>query len=179
MKNIVITGSTRGIGLCMAKEFIKAGCNVTISGRGRKLSEELKKELSGFGTQILYVSCDVRKINEVERLWRRSAGKWGRVDIWINNAGLSGGYQYLQDLPSAEITKIIDVNLKGTVLACKLLISYFNQNEGGTLINLSGRGGKFEIVPYLATYAATKAAVVSLTQSLARENVGKNISINL
>ena len=94
MKNIVITGSTRGIGLCMAKEFLRAECNVTISGRGSKLSGELKKELSSFGSQILYVSCDVSKVSEVERLWRQSKEKWGSIDIWINNAGQNCPYEY-------------------------------------------------------------------------------------
>ena len=83
MKNIVITGSTRGIGLCMAKEFLRTGCNVTISGRGRKLSGELKKELSSFPGQILYMPCDVLKIREIERLWKKSKEKWGNIDIWI------------------------------------------------------------------------------------------------
>ena len=65
MKNVIITGSTRGIGLCMAKEFIKAGCNVTISGRGKKLPEALKNEFDGFESKIFFVPCNVKNRNEI------------------------------------------------------------------------------------------------------------------
>ena len=111
-------------------------------------------------------------------LFQHAIDRWGRIDVWINNAGLSGGYRYVQDLSPGEIGSIVDSNLKGTLLACRLLIPYFCQNDGGTLLNISGRGGKSEPAPYLATYAATKAAVSSLTRSLARENQNRPLSIH-
>jgi len=103
---------------------------------------------------------------------------WGRVDVWINNAGLSGGLRPLNELSEEEITRIIDVNFAGTLRACRIIIPYFIQQGGGVLINVSGRGGRGEASPFLTTYAATKAAVTSLTKSLAQENKAHPISIH-
>jgi len=87
VKNIIITGSTKGAGLNMAREFLKAGCNVTVSGKDEKNLETAKKVLSGFSGSVLYVKCNVGIKEEVENLWNESAGRWGQIDYWINNAG--------------------------------------------------------------------------------------------
>lgn len=72
MKNVVITGSTRGIGLCMAKEFLHSGCNVTLSGRAESLSEEVITELSSYEGKYRYIQCDVQDKDSVQRLWNLS-----------------------------------------------------------------------------------------------------------
>jgi NAD(P)-dependent dehydrogenase (short-subunit alcohol dehydrogenase family) len=177
-KVIVITGSTRGIGRAVAEACAEEGAKVVLNSRSE---EELEEVCESFREREIRVSsqkADVSCEKELKQLFQHAINTWGRIDVWINNAGLSGGYRYIQDLSSEEIEAIIDVNLKGTLLACKMLLHYFCQNNSGILINLSGRGSKFEAAPYLTTYAATKAAISSLTRSLAREVKDKPISIH-
>lgn len=87
MGNIVITGSTRGLGLSMATEFLRAGCNVTLSGRGEVLVASTQRELSSFDGKYIYVSCNVQEKANLQKLWDTSLARWGGIDIWINNAG--------------------------------------------------------------------------------------------
>jgi len=172
MKNIAITGSTRGIGLRMAKEFLKAGCNVTISGRSMKLSEELKKELSDFGTQILYVPCNVRKINEIERLWRQSDDKWGRVDIWINNAGQNCPYEYCYETKSNYVDALIDTNIKGMIYGSQVAARNMLIQGGGQIWNMEGLGSNGMIQEKTIIYGTSKRALRYFTKGLARELKG-------
>jgi len=79
----------------MAREFLQSGCNVTLSGRGEQLSESVKADLSAFQKQIIYVPCNVQRMSDVQNLWDRSREKWGRIDIWINNAGQNAPHEYI------------------------------------------------------------------------------------
>jgi NAD(P)-dependent dehydrogenase (short-subunit alcohol dehydrogenase family) len=93
----------------------------------------------------------------------------GRIDIWVNNAGISAGYRPLDELGVAELDEIVRVNLLGTLYACRLLVPYFRE-YGGVLLNMAGRGFRGDATPHTAAYAATKAAIASITRSLAEEN---------
>ena len=121
---------------------------------------------------------DVSREGDVEHLFQKSVEEFGKIDVWVNNAGISGGYRTLQSMSPAEIKEVIDINLLGTFYACRLLIPYFLSRGGGTIINMSGRGGHGNASPYQTPYGASKAAVTSLTRSLAAENKGKPLSIN-
>ena len=172
MKNIVITGSTRGIGLCMAKEFLRAGCKVTISGRGSKLSGELKKELSGFMKQILYVSCDVSKADEVEGLWVQSKEKWGRIDIWINNAGQNCPYEYCYETGTDHIDALIDTNIKGMIYGSQIASKNMLAQGSGQIWNMEGMGSNGMIQEKTILYGTSKRALRYFTRGLARELKG-------
>ena len=177
-KVIVITGSTRGIGRAIAEACAKEGAKVVICSRQESA---VKGTCETFKQQDFNVSggtVDVSIQSDLEKLLQHTIETWGRVDVWINNAGLSGGLRPLNELSEEEITRIIDVNLAGTLKACRIIIPYFIQQGGGILINMSGRGGRGEASPFLTTYAATKAAVTSLTKSLAQENKAHPISIH-
>lgn len=140
MKNVIITGSTRGIGLCMAKEFIKAGCNVTISGRGKKLPEALKNEFDGFESKIFFVPCNVKNRNEIEALWKQSVDKWRRVDIWINNAGQNCPYEFCYETEASYVDAIIDVNIKGVIYGSQIAAKNMLIQGGGQIWNMEGLG---------------------------------------
>lgn len=172
MKNIVITGSTRGIGLCMAKEFLRAGCKVTISGRGSKLSGELKKELSGFTEQILYVSCDVSKADEIERLWRQSKEKWGSIDIWINNAGQNCPYEYCYETEVDYVDALIDTNIKGMIYGSQIASKNMLAQGSGQIWNMEGLGSNGMIQERTILYGTSKRALRYFTKGLARELKG-------
>ncbi|MBN2404030.1 MAG: SDR family NAD(P)-dependent oxidoreductase, partial [Coriobacteriia bacterium] len=176
-KTIVITGSTRGIGRALAESVAAEGATVVVSSRTPEAVEGTVAAILQTGGSVSGLPCDVSSESDTQRLFDHALERWGRVDVWVNNAGISEGYRPFDELSPAEMTSIAQVNLVGTMLACRLLIPYFREH-GGVLINMAGRGYRGEATPYTASYAATKAAVASLTKSLAAENKSAPISIH-
>ncbi|MCK4777815.1 MAG: SDR family oxidoreductase, partial [Actinomycetia bacterium] len=123
------------------------------------------------------IKADISIESDIKKLFDYTIEKLGKIDIWINNAGISGRYIPLGEQSSEEITNVIDVNLKGTLLSNRILLPYFIKEGSGIIINMSGRGGSGEASPYMTPYAATKAAVTSLTKSLGAEYKEYPISI--
>jgi len=163
-KVIVITGSTRA--------------KVVVCSRHQSAVKETCETLKQQGFNVSGVTVDVSNQSDLEQLLQHAIETWGRADVWINNAGLSSGLRPLHKLGEEEITRIIDVNFSGTLKACRIIIPYFIQQGGGILVNMSGKGGRGKAAPFMTTYAATKAAVTSLTKSLAEENKAHPISIH-
>lgn len=180
MKNkvIVITGSSRGIGLAIGTACARAGASVVLSARNSACLSSRVEELQQAGLAVRGFAADVTKPAEIESLFEQSKAAFGRVDVWVNNAGISGGYRTIQSMTDVEIDEVISTNLMGTFYACRLLIPYFLEVGGGSIINIAGRGGNGKASPFQAPYGASKAAVVSLTRSLGAENRGKPVSIN-
>ncbi|MCL6472264.1 MAG: SDR family oxidoreductase [Firmicutes bacterium] len=176
-KVVVITGSTRGIGKAIAKACAKEGAKIVISSRTESAVKQQCDILRRQGLSVSCIAADVTKKGDIEKLFKHAIETWGRIDVWINNAGMSGGFRPLDELSEEEIESIIDTNLTAVLHACRLVIPYFN-HKGGVLINLTGKGGRGDASPYMAAYAATKAAITNLTKSLARENAAYPISIH-
>jgi NAD(P)-dependent dehydrogenase (short-subunit alcohol dehydrogenase family) len=177
-KIVVITGSTRGIGRAIAEACALEGARVVVCSRDQGAVENAVQELTEQNLQASGVACDVSVPGDVEKLLQHAVETWGRVDAWVNNAGVSGGYRQLEDLSPSEIGHIVDVNLTGTIRACRGVIPHLKRQGGGVLINISGKGGGGDASPFMAVYAATKAAVTSLTKSLAQENKDYPLSIH-
>ena len=177
-KVVVITGSSRGIGRAVAEACARSGARVVVSSRNDDNISKCIVEMQQKGLSVKGFVADVSREGDVERLFKKSVEEFGRIHVWVNNAGISGGYRTVQSMSPAEMKEVIDTNLMGTFYACRLLISYFLSREGGTIVNMSGRGGHGNASPYQAPYGASKAAVTSLTRSLAAENKGKPLSIN-
>ncbi len=177
-KIVVITGSSRGIGKAIAQACARSGASVVVSSRNSSSLSKCVDEMRREGLTVKGYTADVSREGDIERLFQNSQKEFGRIDVWVNNAGISGGYRTLQSMSAGEIREVIDTNLMSTFLACQLLIPYFISAGGGTIINMSGRGGHGNPSPYQTPYGASKAAITSLTRSLAAENKGKPISIN-
>jgi glucose 1-dehydrogenase len=177
-KTIVITGSSRGIGLALAEACARDGASVVISSRNNAAVENAVDYLKQKGYTVSGVRADVTNTLDLKILLGQAIRTYGRVDVWINNAGIAGGFRTLQSIPAGEIKEIVEINLLGTLYSCSLVIPYFLEHGGGIIINVSGKGGKGDASPYLASYAATKSAITSLTRSLAKENKKQAISIN-
>lgn len=177
-KVVVVTGSTRGIGRAIAEECAREGAKVVICSRNETSVEETCLSLKNQGFDVSGMTADVSVWGDLERLLAHVVETWGKVDVWINNAGLSGGMRPIDEWSENEITQIINVNYAGTLKACRLIIPYFVEQGGGILINMNGKGGRCEASPFLTAYASTKAAVASLTKSLAREYKEYPISIH-
>jgi len=177
-KIVVVTGSTRGIGRAIAVALAEAGHTVVVSSRSANAVEALVADLSDSGADVCGVPCDVARESDLEALLEHALQCCGRVDVWVNNAGISAGYRPLDELSAQEARSVVDINLTGTVLGCRLALAHFRANGPGHVINMTGRGYRGDPTPYTAVYAATKAAVTSLTRSLAAENKDMPISVN-
>ncbi|KYK30265.1 MAG: SDR family oxidoreductase [Theionarchaea archaeon] len=176
-KVIVITGSTRGIGRAAAEACAREGGKIVICSRSKEAVTEACDSLVRNGFDAAGVAADVSRESDLKRVFDHAMKRYGKIDVWINNAGISGGYRMLHDLNEDEICDIVNSNLTGTLQACKIVIPYFIENKG-IIINMGGKGGRCEASPYMTVYAATKAAVTSLTKSLAQEYKGYTLSIH-
>jgi NAD(P)-dependent dehydrogenase (short-subunit alcohol dehydrogenase family) len=176
-KVVVITGSTRGIGRAMAESCAAEGATVVVSSRTATAVEETVAFLQARGGRASGIACDVSVDSELEALLRHAIDAHGGVDVWVNNAGMSLGMRRHVDTTPEEIRRIVDVNLVGTMLASRLVVPHLVSRGGGVLVNVSGRGGRGDAAAYTAAYAATKAAVMVFTKSLAEEHKRDPLSI--
>ncbi len=179
-KNAVITGSNQGFGKAIAEEFIAQGANVLICARNEQLLESTRMELSKkvIGFQKVYAcQVDVADRRSLNRLYKVALEKFGKIDILVNNAGVYGPKGAIEEIDWDEWVEAIKINLLGTVLACKIFIPHFKNNGYGKIINLSG-GGATAPLPRISAYAASKAAVVRFTETLAEELRDSGVEVN-
>lgn len=168
MKNVVITGSTRGLGFEMAKEFLKAGCNVTISGSKPQSFEKAKEELKRFENQLIYIACNVREIEDIKSLWSKSVEKWGKVDIWIKNAGQNRPLEFLWDTPDQYIDAVVDTNIKGIIYGSKVATENMIHQGYGQIWNMEGLGSNSMIIEQTILYGTSKCALTYFSKALAK-----------
>jgi NAD(P)-dependent dehydrogenase (short-subunit alcohol dehydrogenase family) len=169
----VVTGSTRGIGLGLARELRKRGCQVVITGRNG--AAEVGAEL---GDDVLAVTCDVTDPASVQAVWDAAVERFGRVDIWINNAGTTTIPVPLWEAPLGEIKATLDTNILGTINGCRVAIAGMRaQAGGGRVYNVEGMGSKGEVQAGMLPYATTKAAVGYLDKALQKELKGSNVAL--
>jgi NAD(P)-dependent dehydrogenase (short-subunit alcohol dehydrogenase family) len=176
-KVVVITGSTRGIGRAMAGACAAQGAAVVVASRNAEAVFATVAELAATGTTVSGVPCDVSVDADLEALFAHAVATHGRIDVWVNNAGISLGMRRHIDTTPDEMRRIVDVNLLGTMVACGIVLPYFVERGAGVLINVSGRGGRGDSAAYTAAYAATKAGVMVFTKSLAAEHKGDPVSV--
>jgi short-subunit dehydrogenase len=169
VKNVVITGSTRGLGLEMAKEFLKAGCNVTISGSRENSFEREKEQVKGFENHFIFIPCNVTKISELKNLWTKSVEKWGSVDIWINNAGQNVPHEFMWDTEERYIEAVVDTNIKGIMFGCKVAVENMLKQGYGQVWNMEGLGSNNMIIEKTILYGTSKHALTYFTKGLAKE----------
>lgn len=179
-KNAVITGANQGFGKAIAEEFITQGANILICARNEKLLESTRLELSkkAVGSQKVYAcKVDVADRESLNQLYNTALEKFGEIDILVNNAGVYGPKGTIEEIDWDRWVEAIEINLLGTVLACKIFIPHFKNNGHGKIINLSG-GGATAPLPRISAYAASKAAVVRFTETLSEELNGTGIEVN-
>ena len=171
---VLITGSTKGLGLALAEEFLKAG-NTTVVLNSRstaRVQDAVAKLRAQYGAaRVAGFAADVSVAADVDGLASFAAESFGGVDCWINNAG-SNGYTFtrLVDTPPETIAGIVATNLLGTLLCCRaaaLLLG--KQPQGGCIFNMEGAGSDGGATPKYACYGATKASLPQLTKSLSKE----------
>jgi len=171
MKNIVITGSTRGIGRGLAIEFLKRGCRVMITGRDQEPVDDAVAELREHfdDDKVAGSTCEVTSIVSLEGLWNNSVEAFGQVDVWINNAGMSISRAPLWEQTAGDIEIIVDTNLTGMLLANKVALAGMIKQGSGQIWNMEGFGSGGQTAPGMAAYGATKSAVTYLIKALQKD----------
>jgi short-subunit dehydrogenase len=179
VKTIVIAGSTRGIGYGLADAFLDRGCAVAISGRTEAGVERAVEKLAAkHGAQRVWgLPCDVTEFEQVQALWDGAHAEYGRVDVWINNAGLGHSQCDVCRLSWKEMDAIVQTNLVGTMYGSKVALCGMLAQGSGSLYNMEGMGSDGSRVDGLAVYGTTKRAVRYLTESLVRETKGTRVLV--
>jgi len=176
-KVAIVTGGGRGLGWSIAERLAHDGARVVIAEIDRKSGEEKAAVISRMGREALYLKVDVSSWADVENMAKTAAKKFGRIDILVNNAGLMGNYYPVVDYPEEEWDRLIDVNLKGMFLCCKAVLPIMIKQKYGKIISLASVAGK-EGNARMPAYSASKAAVMALTKTIAKEVAAYGINVN-
>lgn len=180
LKVVVITGSTQGIGYGLADAFLERGCAVVVSGRtAEKVDAAVERLSAQFGRErVIGRPCDVRHISDVQALWDAAEAHFGRVDIWINNAGIANHPRPLWEIPQDEVDAVLDTNLLGTVNGSQTAIKSMLKQGFGALYNMEGMGSDGRRRSHrLTLYGSTKAAIRFVDVSLADEVSGTPVIV--
>ena len=179
MKTVVITGSARGLGLEMAKVFRRNNTNVVLSDLNinnlNKAKEELLKIESD--SKILVYECNVTIPGDISKLISETKKEFEMIDIWINNAGVNQPDKAIWELEIEDIDLVFDVDLKGTVIASKLIMEEMIKQKSGAIYNVEGYGSNDAKMLGLSIYGTSKRAITYFTEALAKENEVKNTGI--
>ena len=174
-KTVLITGSSRGIGAATALAFAKAGSRVILNAR-QELPASLKQQLDELGTEYCFLPGDVSDEHVVKELTKTAWEKFGGIDVLINNAGITRD-RLLIGMKTADFDEVLQVNLKGPFLMIQALLKKMYKQRAGVIINLAsvvglhGNAGQ-------ANYAASKAGIIGLTKTVAREGALRGIRCN-
>jgi NAD(P)-dependent dehydrogenase (short-subunit alcohol dehydrogenase family) len=177
MKSVVITGSTRGIGYHLAAAFLGHDCAVSISGRTREAVEEAVNILGEkYNRDMIYgFPCDVTDYIQVERLWENAKTHYGRIDIWINNAGIALPMMNFWQVPPEQYEEVVQTNILGTMYGIQVALTGMISQGFGALYNMEGFGARGRTMKKMTLYGSTKASVHFINQSLAKEIEGSSV----
>jgi NAD(P)-dependent dehydrogenase (short-subunit alcohol dehydrogenase family) len=169
--NVVITGSTKGIGLGMAREFLKRGHNVVISSRGQAAVEHAVAELGrDFATdKIAGQPCDVADFGQVQTLWNKAVEAFGPVDEWINNAGRDGIQEMFHKMPPDDYVATINTNLIGVMHCNRVALAGMLEQGKGRIWNMEGFGSNGQTMERYGPYGASKYALKYFTKVMTKE----------
>ena len=174
-KVIVITGASRGIGEAIARACVEGGAKVVLASRKQA---DLDKVAAALGEHAIAVACHTGKAEEVEALVAKAVERFGKVDGFVNNAATNPYFGPLIDTPDAAIDKTFEVNVRGYLYGARAFVKHARARGGaGSIVNVASVAG-IRAAPMQGIYGATKAAVISMTQTLAFELGGSGIRVN-
>ena len=180
MRTVVITGGSRGIGRGLAKRFLERGQQVVVSGRRPETTQRAVQELGALSdpAQVHGQACEVTDHAQLEQLWQSARERFGKVDIWINNAGISHLGSSLVETEPDELRSVVEVNLLGVLYGSRVALRGMQEQGGGHLYNMEGLGSDGRIVPGRGPYGATKRALRHLTETLVKEVEGSPVKVS-
>jgi NAD(P)-dependent dehydrogenase (short-subunit alcohol dehydrogenase family) len=176
----IVTGASQGLGLAIARAYVEAGASVLMCARDGARVEQARAEVESLATsgqQVLAEPADVSQPDEVERVVRHALEAFSALHVLVNNAGVYGPLGPLEDVAWDEWVRAVEINLLGPVLLCRAVLPHFKQKGYGKIVQLSG-GGATGPLPRISAYAASKAAVIRLAETLAEETRGQGIDVN-
>ena len=176
-KTAIVTGGSRGIGKAVCLELARRGCNIVLSFAGNTAAaDQTVSDCQALGVQALAVQGNVADADAVKALFDAALEKFGAIDILVNNAGITRD-NLLMLLKEEDFDAVVDTNLKGAFLCMKAAVRPMMKQRRGRIISLSSvvglRGNAGQV-----NYAASKAGVIGMTKSLAKELAGRNITVN-
>lgn len=174
MAVVVITGASSGIGAATARLLAAEGHTLVLAARRQDRLEALAAEL-GSRDRVLPVVTDVTRREDVEALASRAGEAFGRIDVWINNAGVGIPYPWWEQPPEA-IVRVVETNLTGAIFGARAAIPWMIRQDGGHIINVGSMAGH---VPFFSVYSATKAGLRGFTEGLRRELRPYGIHVSL
>ena len=176
-RTAIVTGASRGIGRAIALAFAGEGARVVVTARSTDLLDELADEVRRAGTEAVAVAADLAVEVDINRIAEAARAAFGRIDILVNNAGIIHPKVDLVDFDSDLWRRVIDVNLTAPALLAKAVLPAMIEQKSGKILNISSIGGRKGARSRTA-YRATKAALISLTESLAAEVKQHGIDVN-
>ncbi len=176
---VVVLGGSSGFGRGVALKLGQAGAKVVLAARRDNLLSEIEQEIVSAGGEAVAVRCDISNAEDVTKVATTAVETFGRVDVWINNVGI-GALGLFWDIPVEDQARVIDVNFKGLMFGAHAALRQFRSQGYGVLVNTGSIDSEVPIA-YQTTYAATKAAVLSMSRSLNEELrlSGENDSIKV
>ena len=171
----VVTGGAQGFGLAITERFIQAGAKVVIwdidEGAAKEALDKIKSE------QLSHQIVDVTNYEIVNKNLEEVEKKYGKIDIFVNNAGIAGMNTTVAEYPLDEWKKVMNLNLNSVFYCCKAVVPFMLKNDYGRIVNIASIAGK-EGNPNASAYSTSKAGVIGLTKSLGKELAQKNIAVN-
>jgi NAD(P)-dependent dehydrogenase (short-subunit alcohol dehydrogenase family) len=178
-RNAIITGASQGLGKAIAEHFIRAGANVLLCARSQSELSKTQEELAKLAPEqkVLAHVCDVSDESQVNATVDYALREFGSVDVLVANAGIYGPMGPTETVDLQEWRRALDINLFGVLLPTRALIPHFKKRKSGKIVVISG-GGATNPLPNISAYAASKAAVVRLMETLAEELKPFHIDVN-
>jgi NAD(P)-dependent dehydrogenase (short-subunit alcohol dehydrogenase family) len=176
-KRVFITGGASGLGRAIATRYAREGAKVCIGDLNVERGEETRAALAPIASDMIFIRCDVTREEDLEAVAAHLVDRWGGVDLVVNNAGVAQAGP-IEDVPLSDWSWIIDINLLGVVRGTKVFTPLFKRQGHGHFVNVASMAGLLD-VPNMSAYNATKAAVVSLSETLHHELEPANIGVTL
>ena len=175
-KVALVTGGAQGIGKAIALLLASHGADVAVWDINLEKAQETASEIQGLGTRSLAMKVNVADYREVEQMVEAIVGQWGRIDILINNAGITRDRLILR-MTEEDWDAVLNVNLKGTFNCTKAAIRYMSKQKSGKIVSIASVTGEMGN-PGQANYGASKAGVIGFTKTIAREFAARGINVN-
>ena len=171
----IITGGAQGFGLAISKRIIESGGKVVIWDIDENAVETALKEINS--NELSFKKVDVTNFEVIEKALLETENELGKIDLFVNNAGITGMNAKVWDYPLDEWKKVIELDLNSTFYCCKAVVPHMIKNNYGRIVNIASIAGK-EGNPNASAYSTAKAGVIGFTKSLGKELADKNIAVN-